>query len=223
MRKNYYSHVHRFMRQFLSTFETVIAKTDFNDPEQTSNLKKEFVDVVRLLDLHAAHEDKVYHPLIQEKEPLLFQQMVNEHKILDEKLKQLGEMLDSALEADISEDEQHNRGEQFYLAYTAYMIDYFAHLLQEEQVIMPAFQAHFSDEELRAVTFNTYKQMSAEQIIDMLKGMYPHINRYQKQVLLDDIYAGFPEKFAKVFPEIIKEISNPREREQLQQRYAKSD
>lgn len=220
MRKNFYSHVHRFMRQFLADFGTTIAKTDFSNSEKTAHLKTQFCDFKKLLDRHAQHEDNVCHPLIQEKEPHLFQQIETEHKTLDEKLKQLGDQLDIALEKNIAEEEQHLRGEKFYLAYTAYLIEYFAHLLQEELVLMPALQAHYSDDQLRAVTFNTYNQMSSEQIIDMLKGLYPHINRYQKQVFLDDIRMGYPEKFANVFPAILKEITDPTERALLDERYS---
>lgn len=221
MRKNFYSHVHRFMRQFLADFGATLAKTDFSDAEQTASLKKNFADFVKLSDLHAAHEDKIYHPLIQEKDPTLFQQMESEHKALDEKLKLLSEKLDCAMEVGLSEEEQHARGEQCYLDYTAYMIEYFTHLLQEELILMPTLQTHYSDDHLRAVTLNTYNRMSPEQIIGMLKGLYPHLNRYQKQVFLDDIYAGFPEKFAKVFPEILKDVTNTRERQLISRRYVK--
>lgn len=223
MRKNYYSHVHRFMRQFLADFGAVIAKTDFSDHEQTSSLKIMFTDFVKLLDMHAAHEDNVYHPMLQNKEPEFFQQMAKEHQLLEEKLKSLGATLELALATELSEEQQHSRGEKFYLDYTRYLIEYFAHLLQEELVIMPALQAHYSDDDLRAVTLNTYGKMSSEQIIEMLKGLYPHLNRYQKQVFLDDIYKGYPEKFAKVFPKILNEMTNPKEKLLISQRYSKID
>lgn len=223
MRKNFYSHVHRFMRNFLSAFGTTIAKTDFSDIEQTIHLKNEFSALTKLLDIHAQYEDKAYHPLLQEKEPKLLLKVETEHKNLDIKLQLIGEMFDAALENGLSEEEQHVRGESFYLSYMTYLTEYFEHLLQEELVLMPALQKHYSDDDLRAVVFKTYAQMSSEQIIEMLKGLYPHLNRYQKQVFLDDIYIGFPEKFSKVFPEILKEINHSKEKLLLSQRYSKND
>lgn len=208
------------MRQFLADFGNTVAKTDFSDPEQTSNLKVKFCDFVKLLDMHAEHEDNIYHPMLQNKESALFQQMAKEHHVLEEKLKTLGKTLELALAVGLSEEEQHSRGEKFYLDYTSYLIAYFTHLLQEELVVMPALQAHYSDDDLRAVTLNTYGKMSSEQIVGMLKSLYPYLNRYQKQVFLDDIYKGYPEKFSEVFPEILKEITNPKEKTLISQRYS---
>ena len=219
MRYRYYSHIHRFMRRSFADIEQIIATTDFSNPAQVKHLEEKFSSFMALLEQHAGHEDHVFHPMIQEDEPALFHEITLEHEELDIKLEALKKLLEDATAAGLSEEEQHECGYQFYLAYTDYMSDYFKHLLHEERMVMAALHEHYSDHELREINFDIYNQMSAEQMIGMLSHIYPSLNRYERQVFLDDIFESCPDKFAKVFPAILVVIKDAGEREGLSKKY----
>jgi hypothetical protein len=218
MRYNFYSHIHRFMRSFLSDFERLTARTDFTNPIQLLELKNKFNELVDMLKMHAEHEDKAYHPIIKDKEPELFQAMENAHKALDENLLPLSDMLNDAVEAS-SEESKIERGYQFYLSCTQYISAYLMHLFEEESQLMPALQKHYTDIELRAITFNTYHKMTSKQMLEMLRRLFPYINLQEKQVFLDDIMMPYPDKFREIFPIILSEIADVNEKNKLAQRY----
>lgn len=207
MRYKYYVDIHKYLRQYLAQLEGSIAKTDFANSEHTEKLKEDFSNFMKLLEEHAAYEDKAYHPMIREKDDLLFQRMEAEHKILEEKLVALGGMLDAVVEPELEEEKRHIHGYQFYLSYTDYMSAYFVHLLQEERVVMPVLQQHYSDEELRAVPFNTYDKMLPDHIIQMIEFIFPYTNLQGKQQFLRDIKDSYPQKFAQIWPKIWKMLN----------------
>lgn len=219
MRYRYYAHIHRYMRQFLSQFEAKLARADFSNPEHTQKLLVDFNEFETLLEQHAAHEDNAFHPLLAEKEPTLFNHMLSDHQALENKLTHLKKSLETICQGELNETQCHELGYALYLDFTVYLSEYFIHLYQEEKEVMPALQKHYSDDALRAITFNTYHQMTPEQITGMCQLLFPYVNRYERQVFLDDIHDACPDKFKVVFPDVLPQISDAQEREKLTQRY----
>lgn len=207
MRYYYYVNIHKLMRQSFARMEGQIARTDFANPDQTKYLKEEFSSFVKMLEEHAAYEDRAFHPLLEGKEPKLLQQMETEHKTLENKLGSLETTLMAAMEEGISEEEMLSRGYTFYLGFTEYMGEYFKHLFVEEKEVMPALQRHYSDEELRAVIFNSYNNMLPEHILQMAIGVFPYLNLQGKQQFLLDVKDSNPQKFTQIWLDIWKMLN----------------
>jgi hypothetical protein len=72
------------------------------------------------------------------------------------------------------------------------------HLHEEETKILPELQRLYTDEELRCVEEATYKMMTPEQLIEMLKVLFPHMNASDKEAFLEDIKFSQPEKFKEI-------------------------
>jgi hypothetical protein len=77
------------------------------------------------------------------------------------------------------------------------------HLHEEETKILPELQRLYTDEELRCVEDATYKIMTCEQMIDMLRILFPHMNALDKESFLEDIKLSQPEKFEKIAGEAL--------------------
>ncbi len=208
MRYYYYINIHKLIRQLFARLEGVIAKTSFASSEQTKHLQEEFSRFKKMLEEHAAYEDRAFHPLLEGKEPKLLQQMETEHKILENKLGSLETMLMAAMEAGISEKEKLSRGYAFYLSFTEYMGDYFKHLFEEERNVMPALQKHYSDEQLRAVIFNSFNNMLPEHILQMAGGVFPYLNIQGKQQFLLDVKDSNPDKFDQIWLDVWKMLND---------------
>ncbi len=203
---NYYSHVHRFMRNFLSDFGTAIGKCDFRIPSQVTALEQRFLSFQQLLDGHAAHEDKAYHPKLKGKDENVLAEAEKQHQNLDNQVKLLTEIFYSAKSSQIN-NEKLKHGYEFLIRYNDFLADYFKHLNYEEMVIMPTLNRFYSREEIRQVTFNTYSHMSPQQFIDMFTRMDPYLNTYEKTVFLIDLQECEPAKFDEVLPLIAQKLS----------------
>jgi len=208
MRYNFYSHIHRFMRQYLFKFEGVVAKTDFNVERQRQHLKGKFEEFKALLEGHAKHEDNVYHPMLKAKEPIIVAAIESEHKQQDIKLADLDATL-AKITSTSSKQAQIALGYEFYLNYTDFIKCYLNHLIQEEKVVMPALQQHYTDTELREVTLTTYEHMTPQQLVEMLDELFPYLNSYEKAVFVTDIKDSCPEKFDEVWQSISPKLIDP--------------
>ena len=93
-------------------------------------------------------------------------------------------------------------GYQLYLAFRKFSGENLLHLHEEETVILPELQRLYSDEELSTVEFATYNIMSADDLVEMLAVLFPHMDANDKKVFLLDIKACDPTKFAVVWSRI---------------------
>jgi len=203
---NCYSHVHRFMRAYLAEFEGIAAKCDARDAQALANLDNQFAELKAMLAMHAEFEDNAYHPLLENKADDILQEANRQHVDLDSKVAQLAELMDKTKNA-TSVEEKLSYGYQFYLSYTSFQAEYLQHLVYEERDIMHALNQHYHLDELRAVAFNTFKQMAAQDFLNMCKQLYPYLNAYEKAVFLRNLKDSNTEKFAAVWPEISSQLT----------------
>jgi hypothetical protein len=204
MRYRFYRE-HKYVTYRLYEFERHIAQTDFNSHLQIVKLKDQLASLVELMQGHAAHEDQTLHELLKLKGSSLYKSIEADHFHHDKQFKTLAKNLDEIL-ANENKPEQISLGYHFYLAYRLFVSENLRHLHQEETIIMPELQRHYSDDELRAVEFNTYGQMTPEELLDMVIILFPHFNADDRNNFLSDIKAAEPEKFAKVWHEIAPKL-----------------
>lgn len=193
---------HKFVSIQVSDLERFIAKIDFTDPKQIAEVKSQLDGIIGLMENHAKHEDERIHPLLKKKAPALIEKIESEHRdhkpIFDDLKKRLIE-IESAKE----EDRKIELGYQFYLAYRKFVAINLAHLDEEENVIMPEIQKHYTDQEIReAVDFPVYGIMSAEDMVGMVTVLFPTMNIDDKKAFLRDLNDSQPAKFREAWPKI---------------------
>jgi len=212
MRYRFYRE-HKYVSYILSELERLIAKTDFRSKDQADKVKEALNSAKMLLQGHATHEDKTLHELLRQKGSSIHESIEADHKRHEEQFREFNKKLEEIAASSNAQD-QLSQGYYFYLAYRAFVGDNLRHIHEEETIIMPELQKLYSDDELRAVEFNTYAHMTPEQIIHMMEVLFPHMNTDDHEVFLTDVKEAEPAKFIKVWSSISFKL-NPIERENL--------
>ncbi|MBS0585971.1 MAG: hemerythrin domain-containing protein [Verrucomicrobia bacterium] len=196
----------------MSELERLIAKTDFTDEGALTHIQTQWQSLKEMLEGHAYHEEQNFHALLEKKGSTIHHDAHNDHEEQEEAI----ENLDRLLNAIKANSDPIEAGYQFYLAYRKFVGDNLLHLHEEETKLLPELQRLSTDEELRALEHATYEMMTSEDMIEMLKVLFPHMNFSDKCAFLTDIQLAEPKKFLEVWrkadlflnPEELKKIKN---------------
>jgi hemerythrin-like domain-containing protein len=202
---------HKYITYQLYELEKLIAKTDFKDNQQLAKVSKQLRSLEALLKGHAKHEDFTIHELLRKKGSKVHELTEAEHAEHESIFQGL---YDHLSRINVNDDTSYKieQGYNFYLAYRLFMSNNLKHLYQEEIIILPELQKLYSDDELRQVDFNSYNQMTPEQISDMVEVLFPQMDANDHQAFMQDIKDSTPEKFAIIRTRIAQFIE---ESEQL--------
>lgn len=212
MRYKFYRE-HKYVSAACNDLERLVAKTDFRVRSEVETVKHEFDALVEMMKFHAEYEDTVLHELLRKKSSTVYKDIESDHHELDQTIAKLEGVLKKVMTAS-SQDEQVEFGYQFYLWFRKFVGDNLLHLHQEETIILPELQRLYSDEELSKVEFGSYQVMTAEDLVQMMEVLFPHMNPSDHEVFLTDIKACDPVKFAIAWQGIQGKIA-PDERDAL--------
>jgi hemerythrin-like domain-containing protein len=196
---------HKYIFYVFSEILQLTSSLDFSDKESTTTLKEQLEKLSMLLQSHAEYEESRIHVILKAKNSSLFEEAQEQHqdqKLCLEKLKQKIILIKSK-----SKMEDINfLGYEFYLDLRNFFCDNLKHFDYEESVIMPELQRLVSDEELKEIDRISYRQMSPEQLIDMMDVLFPHMNNDDRFVFLDEIKSCEPQKFELVYDSIFPTV-----------------
>ncbi len=199
MRYKFYRE-HKYVSFMLTELERLIAKTDFRDNTQLTRVKEQLQQVTFLHQGHIRYEEDRLHTLLTNQGSTMHLVIEEDHRQQENDLAQL--------QVQLLEIEKHPKQERvalsdsWYLAYRKFVCDVLIHLHVEETVILPELHRLYSDEQLRAVEFNTYAYSSPEQMIHMIEILFPHMNTSDHDAFLLDMKEADPEKFALVLSKL---------------------
>jgi hypothetical protein len=159
-----------------------------------------------MLKGHAQYENRALHELLRKKNSPVYAHVEEDHKHYDEVLENLHLSLEKVI-AEQKEDERVEMGYQFYLQYRKFVGENLLHLHEEETEILPELQRLYTDEELKMVEADTYRQMSPAEMIEMIGVLFPHMNPDDKRAFLLDIKESQPNKFTEVWAGIQLHLS----------------
>jgi hypothetical protein len=153
-----------------------------------------------MLKGHAEYENGRLHALLRQKNSpsSIYAQVEEDHVAQDEQLLQIEKMIQD-IQLEQEDRKKIDKGYLLYLGFRKFVADNLAHLHEEETQILPALQKLYSDQELQQVEAQSYREMTPEQIIQMTEVLFPHMNTYDRQAFLMDIYSLVPEKFDGVW------------------------
>lgn len=163
---------HKYVSFALSELERLIAKTDFTDDAAIAHIQSEWQGIREMLEGHAYHEEHNFHALLKKKGSTIHHEAHNDHEHQKETLKSLQHLLDAVK----TSPDRIESGYQFYLAYRKFVGDNLLHLHEEETKLLPELQRLSNDEELRAIEHPTYNLMTAQEMVEMLQVLFPHMN-----------------------------------------------
>lgn len=194
MRYQFYRE-HKYICAALNDVERVIATTDFGDEGQINTVRMELQSLFEMLEGHAEYEDRCLHSLLKKGGSTVHEQVEMDHQHQDKWFASLKKLLD-LVTCQESSDERLEAGHRFYLAFRKFISDYLAHLHEEETIILPELQRLYTDDELRTVERETYQIMTADEMAEMMKMLFPHMNPHDKEAFQKDMRDCQPEKFA---------------------------
>jgi hypothetical protein len=200
MRYKFYRE-HKYVSFALNDFERKVAKANFREFEEIEALKIELESIIQMLKGHAHYENSKLHELLRKKSSAVYAHIEEDHEkydqILDRLISKMGKVLTLK-----NPDERVKTGYQFYLEYRKFVGENLLHLHEEETVILPELQNLYTDDELRAVEFDTYRRMTSDEMVDMIKVLFPHMNPDDKEAFLKDIKDSEPKKFKEIWIQI---------------------
>ncbi len=188
---------HKYVSAALNDLERLIAKMDFRKDSEIEVARKQWTELSHMLQNHANYEEERLHSLLERKGSTVHIHAHNQHEEMDAAFPRIDALFDAVMK-------EHNPemkveiGYQLYLTFRKFVGENLLHLHEEETKILPELQRLYTDEELRCVEEPTYKEMTSEEMIDMLKELFPHMNALDKEAFLEDIKFSQPEKFQKI-------------------------
>jgi iron-sulfur cluster repair protein YtfE (RIC family) len=197
MRYKFYRE-HKYVSFRFDELERLIARTDFRQDEELNKVKKEFEQLIELLEAHARYEDDALHVLLKRKNSAVYKQIEQDHEQLDEQIVSLQTLLNKISDARAEEDKVE-AGYQFYLWFRKFSGDNLIHLHEEETIILPELQRLYSDKELKEVEAATYNIMTVQELIQMMEELFPQMNPNDWEAFLTDIQDAVPAKFVEAW------------------------
>lgn len=203
MRYQFYRE-HKYVSSALNNLERLIAKADFCDVEDLKKVEENFEDLAGMLKGHAEYENKRLHALLKQKNvSKSFYEHIEEGHVVQERQLVEIEKIIKEIARESESQKKIKKGSNLYLLYRKFVADNLDHLHEEEIVILPELQKLYSDSELQQVEAKSYKEMTPQEIVQMIQILFPHMNVYDQEAFLSDIFELEPEKF-KVVWEVVQ-------------------
>lgn len=187
---------HKFLCSQLFFLDSLVAKSNFVAKEEVKKIQEHLNALEVLMNRHASFEEQAIHPLFRAKGSFLYQDIEAEHHLHQVQFNDLKTLLEDVLCATTSVC-QEDLGYKFYLHYRLFVSENLKHLHAEETLLMPELQRLYTDEELRQVEFQTFRQMSSQDMAEMIAVLGPHLNPSDRDFFLQEMRAAEPEKFAQ--------------------------
>lgn len=209
---------HKYVSSSLNDLERLMARTDFCDFAALEEVERAFRALAEMLKGHAQYENERLHPLLKQKNsPLSACTHIEEdHAMQDKQLVEIEDMI-RGIFRESEMEKKIEQGYHLYLTYRKFVADNLVHLYEEETEILPELQRLYSDSELQQIEAPTYREMTPEQMIQMIEVLFPHMNTHDRQAILVDILTLQPEKFDIIW-ESIQPIILDNERLAIEQR-----
>ncbi len=214
MRYQFYRE-HKYVSAALNDLERLIAKTDFRNSEEITTVNEALQSLTEMLKGHAQYENERLHVLLKNRHSKIHEHAEEDHAHQDEQLHEIQKMIDNISNASM-DDEKISLGYKLYLFYRKFVADNLVHLHEEETLILPELHRLYTDVELKQVEAETYRIMTAEEMVLMMQVLFPPMNPSDRLAFLSDIQEAQPAKFIAAW-QGIAHLLEKEERESLVQ------
>ncbi|AJY47642.1 hemerythrin domain-containing protein [Martelella endophytica] len=188
-RYDFYGAVHKGLRRAQCNMLAAVGTADFADAQQTDALLDEFRRLLGLAAAHVVHEDATVHIALRSLSlPTdLIDEQHDDHRAAFLAFDALADRVENAegparLEA----------GRALYLAFAAYVADDFAHMHEEETVVMPLLWQHFTDAELLDMEMRIIGSMSPEENMAFTRIMVPAMAPAERRAMVGGMFRSMP-------------------------------
>ncbi|WP_372781536.1 hemerythrin domain-containing protein [Phenylobacterium sp.] len=160
---NFYNQIHKGLRLRLSQLLAQSGSCSGDDPEALAGLLRDLRFQIHVSEHHLANEDAFIHTALEARAPGSTARLARDH----EQHRQTFEALETAICA-VEAAKPAARAaalKALYLRYSTFVADDFAHMAEEELLILPVLQSLFSDEELIGIEGRIMSALSPEMMM----------------------------------------------------------
>jgi hypothetical protein len=197
MRMDLYTTIHKGLRRALFAVAEEIARTDFGDAAQAERTLKSVRLLLTALDEHALHEDRVVMPAIAKVGPTVFAELQADHNRVGGLQREMEQLLDRFATANA--DERLSLGQRLHEKMGRLVGEHMFHMDREETTANRLLQAHYTDEQLKALHVEILRGIPAERLCQMAELMLPAVTVQEQQAVLAGLQAVLPPEF---FPRV---------------------
>jgi hypothetical protein len=201
---DFYRQVHKGLRLALSQLLTRLGACDADDPEGLKTLLADLRFQMEVSEHHLANEDLYVHTALEARAPGASARLADAHEDHRETFEAMEAMIRRVENADAATRPSRLRG--LYLRFSIFVAEDFAHMAEEEQLILPVLQSLFTDDELRGIEDRIISGLAPDEVIAFGRAMIPAATRRERIVLLDAMRANAP---AEAFTAILAQSARP--------------
>jgi hypothetical protein len=201
---DFYGPIHKGLRLAQTHMLVRLGACGGEDLAEMSALLGELCTLLHVAEHHLENEDRWVHPALEARAPgatIRLAQGHAHHRHAFEELEALIGRAETAL--------PEHRGKAMhalYLRFSQFMADDFAHMAEEEQMILPVLQSLFTNEELASIEDQIISGLSPEEVVGFGRYMIPAATRADRIALLSGIRANAP---AEAFEAIMELSARP--------------
>ena len=201
---DFYKAPHKGLRLAESQMLARLGACDGAEPEELAALLRDLVSLLHMAEHHLENEDKWIHTALEVRAPGATNRLVRDHLHHRETFEQL-----EALIGQVETVGAEGRGRalhSLYLRFVRFMADDFAHMAEEEELMMPVLQSLFSDEELVAIEGQIVAGLSPQEKVSFGRFMIPAATPADRIAFLGGVRANAP---AEAFQAMIELSARP--------------
>jgi hypothetical protein len=205
---DFYGPVHKGLRLALSQMLVRLGAANCDDPQDLAALLADLRTQMHLSEHHLANEDLEVHTALEARAPGATARLAQAHDHHRHAFEDIEALIVQAEAADALDRPRLMR--QLYLRFSTFVADDFAHMAEEEQLMLPILQSLFTDEELAAIEDRILAALSPDELVTFGRMMIPAATPQDRIVLLSAIRANAPaEAFGLIMDATAKPTLSP--------------
>ncbi len=186
-RDDFFTLIHKGLRRELFALTTLAGTLDWTDTDDVGTFSSRWRELRHLLEVHAAHEDEHFLPLLRDRAPGVLVRIASSHVGQEAALRKVRRLVDEATAAGTEE-----LGLAVHRELSAFVAGYLPHLLDEETLVMPAIWQHCTDEELARARAAFLRAMPPSDAAISRRAMLPAIAPAERARMLTSMQASAP-------------------------------
>lgn len=212
-RHNFYRDIHKAIRFMMSDLLRKAGRVDYTDTCAISLFRAEMKTTFDMLSAHAHHENTFIGPLLLECAPELADLIGGTHDDQERTLESLLARLDAI---DSRSADAAAKGHALVVALSRMTGEFFVHMADEEEQIMPALWRGFDDGKLLAVHQAIIASIPPGEMAQEMTWMLPAMNTPDRIQMLAGIRATAPAEVFGFLCELARGVLDARDEAELE-------
>jgi iron-sulfur cluster repair protein YtfE (RIC family) len=186
---DFYAMIHKALRRASGEMLVRLGSCDHADPASVEAVIAGVEAHVQLSEMHMAKEDAVIHPALEERAPGAAAGLHRDHEHHRQAFDELHHLI-----AEVRTAGQDPKAalRALYLRFSLFVADDFAHMADEEQLILPVLQSLFTDAELIEMEDRIRAALSPDQMMQIARNMIPAATPAERAGMMAGVRASAP-------------------------------